>query len=66
MHHPWVLRELAEVFGRPLSVIFGKSWGMGEVPEDGGKQMSLRSPKRTRRRTRRSIGWSASPPSLGR
>ena len=31
--HPWVLRELREVIARPPSIIFGKSWGMGEVPE---------------------------------
>ena len=32
--HPRELRELAEVIAEPLSVIFEKSWRMGEVPED--------------------------------
>ncbi|KFU85429.1 hypothetical protein M959_11116, partial [Chaetura pelagica] len=32
--HLWVLRELAEVIARPLSITFGKSWVTGEVPED--------------------------------
>uniref|UniRef100_A0A8B9ZS82 Reverse transcriptase domain-containing protein n=1 Tax=Anas zonorhyncha TaxID=75864 RepID=A0A8B9ZS82_9AVES len=31
--HLWVLRELVEVIARLLSIIFGKLWGMGEVPE---------------------------------
>ncbi|KFV09803.1 RNA-directed DNA polymerase from mobile element jockey, partial [Pterocles gutturalis] len=35
--HPRVLREMAEVIARPLSIIFGKSWEMGEVPEDWRK-----------------------------
>ena len=35
--HPQLLRELAEVIARPLSIIFCKLWGMGEVPEDWRK-----------------------------
>lgn len=35
--HPQVLKELAEVFAMPLSIIFGKLWGMGEVLEDWRK-----------------------------
>ncbi|KFZ60307.1 RNA-directed DNA polymerase from mobile element jockey, partial [Antrostomus carolinensis] len=35
--HPQVLRELAEVIARPLSIIFAKSWETGEVPEDWRK-----------------------------
>jgi len=31
--HLWVLRELAEVIARSISIIFGKLWGTGQVPE---------------------------------
>ncbi|KFW05647.1 RNA-directed DNA polymerase from mobile element jockey, partial [Fulmarus glacialis] len=35
--HSQVLRELADVFARPLSIIFDCSWRLGEVPKDWRK-----------------------------
>ncbi|KFM12913.1 hypothetical protein AS27_00888, partial [Aptenodytes forsteri] len=32
--HPRVLRELAEVLAKPLSIIYQQSWLTGEVPDD--------------------------------
>ena len=32
--HPRVLRELAEVLTKPLSIIYQQSWLTGEVPVD--------------------------------
>ncbi|KFV86063.1 hypothetical protein N308_15375, partial [Struthio camelus australis] len=35
--HPRVLRQLAHVIARPLSIILERSWRSGEVPEDWKK-----------------------------
>jgi len=61
-----VLRELADVAAEPLSIIFQRSWRTGEVPEDWRKAIVTPVFKRTRKRTQRTTGQSASPPSLER
>ena len=32
--HPRILRELAEVLAKPLSIIYQQSWSTGEMPDD--------------------------------
>ncbi|XP_074855429.1 uncharacterized protein LOC142015634 [Carettochelys insculpta] len=37
--HPRILKELMEEVSEPLSIIFGKSWETGEIPEDWKRQI---------------------------
>ena len=64
--HPRVLREMADIIARPLSIIFEKSWRMGDVPEDWRKAMLPLSTRRARERFCVTIGPSALLQSLGK
>ena len=64
--HPHVLRELAEVIAELLSIIFERSWRMGEVPEDWRIANVTWSSKRARKRIQETTDQSALPLSLER
>ena len=59
-----VLRELEVIVARPLSIIFHKLWGMGEVPEDWRKPNVTPVFKKGKKEVLGNYRQSASPPSL--
>lgn len=71
IHRPWwdpcVLRELAEVITKLLSIIFDRFWRIGEVPEDWRIANVIQwSSRRARKRILATAGQSVSPLSLER
>lgn len=62
--HPQVLRELADIIARPLSIIFDRSWQLGEVPEDWSKANVtpiFKNGKKEEPRTYRFVGLTSIP-----
>ena len=57
--HPRVLRELAEVLTKPLSIIYQQSWLTGEVPVDWRLAKVTPSTRRDRRRIQGTTDLSA-------
>jgi len=61
-----VLRELADVIAKPLSMIFEKLWQSGEVPGDWKKGNIVPKFKKVERRTLRTTNLSGSLLCMGR
>lgn len=62
-----MLRELAEVITKLLSIIFDRFWRIGEVPEDWRIANVIQwSSRRARKRILATAGQSVSPLSLER
>ena len=59
--YPRILRELADVVTKPLSMIFEKSWQLGEVPGDWKNVTSDPLLKRVKKMTLITTNLSVSP-----
>ncbi|PKU48001.1 rna-directed dna polymerase from mobile element jockey-like [Limosa lapponica baueri] len=64
--HPQVLRELADVIAKSLSIIIDRSWRKGEVPGNWRTDSVTRVFKQGRKESQETTGQSASPLSLER
>jgi len=64
--HPRVLRELADVVAKPLSIILRQFWLTGDVPADWRLANMMPSSKRARKMILVATDLSVSPQCQGR